>query len=73
LAASSSSSIQTGSGASNLLAIVANNNTISLYINNQLIASVVDSNYSSGHIAFFAQSEGNLTEVAFTNLKVWNL
>jgi serine/threonine protein kinase len=73
LAASSSSSIQTGSGASNLLAIVANNNTISLYINNQLIASVVDSNYSSGHIAFFAQSEGNLTDVAFTNLKVWNL
>jgi serine/threonine protein kinase len=73
LAASSSSSIQSGSGASNLLAIVANNNTISLYINNQLIASVVDSNYSSGHIAFFAQSEGNLTEVAFTNLKVWNL
>lgn len=73
LAASSTASIQTGSGASNLLAIVANNNAISLYINNQLIASVVDSNYSSGHIAFFAQSEGNLTEVAFTNLKVWNI
>lgn len=73
LAENSSSSIQTGSGASNLLAVVANNNQFSLYVNKQLIYSAVDSSYSNGHIAFFAQSEGNYTEVAFTNLEVWNI
>ena len=68
-----SNAIQTGPGATNIIAAVANSDQISLYANNQYIASAVDNNYSVGHIALFAQSEGNTTDVNFSNLMVWTM
>jgi hypothetical protein len=67
------SAIQPGTGATNVIAAVANGDQISLYANNQYIVSAVDNNYSLGHIAVFAQSEGNTTEVIFSNLMVWTM
>jgi hypothetical protein len=58
-------------GALNLIAIVANSNTFTLYINHQLINSVQDSTYSQGQIGLVADNDNSPTEVAFSNAKVW--
>ncbi|HEY6284120.1 MAG TPA: hypothetical protein VIX20_00525 [Ktedonobacteraceae bacterium] len=42
-------------------------------MNNQHIDSVSDSAYSQGEIGVAASSNGNPTEVVFTNAKVWTL
>ena len=55
----------------NTIAVVANSDQISLYANQTFLASAVDSNYSNGHIGIAAQSQGNQTEVAFSNMKIW--
>jgi hypothetical protein len=68
----SNAGIQTGPGATNVIAVVANSGQISLYVNNQLLKVVTDNTYTDGHIALFAQSEGNTTEVDFRDLKVWS-
>jgi hypothetical protein len=51
---------------------VANGSNISLYVNNQQIDNVSDSTFSQGEIGV-AASNNNLTEVVFTNAKVWTL
>src|SRR5438309_889978 len=63
--------IHSGLGQSNLLGVVANNTSISLYVNDQLINSIQDSNYSQGQIGVEADSNNSPTEVVFTNAKVW--
>jgi eukaryotic-like serine/threonine-protein kinase len=69
LASGNSSAIS--SSQVNTIAVVANSNQISLYANQTFLASAVDSNYSNGHIGIAAQSQGNQTEVAFSNMKIW--
>ncbi|HEX6481853.1 MAG TPA: serine/threonine-protein kinase, partial [Ktedonobacteraceae bacterium] len=68
-----SSSYIKGSGSSNLLAVVAVGNTISLYVNNTLLAKVTDSTYSSGQIGLASSENSNATEVAYSNAKVWKI
>jgi len=63
--------IHSGLGQSNLVAVVANNTSISLYVNDQLINSIQDSTYSQGQIGVEADSNNSPTEVVFTNAKVW--
>ncbi len=53
---------------------------IDLYINQQRIASVIDTSYSHGEIGLLAYDSGHpnnpanpLVEVVFSNLKVWDL
>ncbi len=65
------SAIHTGLNQSNLVAVVAQGSTIELYVNNQGIDSVSDSNYSQGHIGVAASDMNNPTEVVFSNTKVW--
>ena len=67
----STSSIHVGLGHTNLIAIVANNDTVNLYVNHQLINVQQDSTFSSGQIAVVAENENNPTEVVFRNAKVW--
>ena len=57
----------------NLLAIVANNNTIDMYLNNQKVDSITDSTYSRGHLGVIADAHTSPTEVKYSNIKVWNL
>jgi hypothetical protein len=63
--------IHTGTGQMNVLAVVADGSTTTLYINQQNITSITDTTYSQGQIAVVAEEINNPTEVAFTNAKVW--
>ena len=66
-----SSTINTGLNQSNVIAVVATNNNFDLYVNKQFITSVKDSTYNSGYIGVIAVPGNSLTEVAFSNAKVW--
>ena len=57
----------------NLLAIVARNDTMDMYVNKQYLASVTDSTYGTGQIGVTAEDITNSTEVVFSNVKVWKL
>ena len=65
-----SPSIKTGLNQTNVIAVVANGNSLVLYVNKQQIASVNDGTYSNGQIGVIAESTQNPTEVAFTNAEV---
>lgn len=65
--------IHTGLNASNTIAVVAKGSTIYLYVNQKYLASTTNSTYSSGSIAVFAEDHTNATEVAFSNVQVWQL
>ncbi len=70
----SSTSIHTGLNRYNLIAVVAKGNTIDFYANQKKIDSVTDSTYSKGEIALAAEVQtSDLTEVAYSNAKVWEL
>src|SRR5260221_1172823 len=66
-------SFHIGLNQSNLVAVVARNNTIDLYVNKQYVTTVNDHSYSHGQIAVVAEDEGNVTLVLFSNAKVWKL
>lgn len=73
LTKSASSVIQTGLNSFNTLAVVVQNGTISLYVNQRLIDTVNDSTYSQGQIGVFAGNDVNFAEAVFSNAKVWTL
>ena len=66
-------SIHTGLNQSNLIAVVAQGNTITLFANNQRLATVSGNTLNSGQIAFIASSVGSPTEVEYSNAKLWAL
>lgn len=68
-----SSAINTTAGQPNTLTVVARANNFYLYINKQFITTISDSTYSSGEIGLFASDQSNATDVAFSNLRAWNL
>ena len=68
-----SSAIRTGLNQANLIAVVAQGNTITFYVNNQYIGSVVNNLYNQGSVAVSATALANPTEVVFSNAKVWTL
>ncbi|HLJ36179.1 MAG TPA: serine/threonine-protein kinase [Ktedonobacteraceae bacterium] len=57
----------------NVIAVVANNTAISMYINHQFVTTIQDSTYSHGQIGVAVDSNNNSTEVVFSNAKVWTL
>ncbi len=65
--------IHTGLNASNTIAVVAKGSNIYLYVNQKYLASTTNSTYSSGSIAVFAEDHTNATEVAFSNVQIWQL
>jgi hypothetical protein len=73
LASGSSPAINTGVNQTNVLKVVAKGSSISIYVNNQLIANVHDSLSSSGVIGMMAVDFTNPTDVAFNNAKVWQM
>jgi eukaryotic-like serine/threonine-protein kinase len=60
-----------GLNQTNVLAVVANGHGITLYVNNQQIASLNDSSYDRGQIGVIAYPYSDPTEVVYTNAKVW--
>jgi len=58
----------------NLLAVVANGNTLDLYVNKQHLASVTDNTFSAGRIGTAVQSDdGSASDAAFSDLMLWIL
>jgi eukaryotic-like serine/threonine-protein kinase len=68
---SGNTAINTTSGQSNILGVVANGSQIDLYVNHQKIDSVTDTTYSQGEVGVAAYDSTNPTEAIFTNAKVW--
>jgi serine/threonine protein kinase len=55
----------------NVVGLLANGPAMTLYVNRQQVASVDDSSFASGTIAFVAQDTTNPTEVAYSNARIW--
>jgi hypothetical protein len=68
-----SSQITTGLNSQNELDVLANNNTLYLYVNQGFITSVTDSTLSSGQIGVVAIDTSTPVVAQFTNAQVWNL
>src|SRR6266436_2736300 len=69
-----SPAVHQGLGKTNTIAVVAQGNTITLHVNHQQIASVIDSTSSHGLIGLVVSSYapgGYPTEVAYSNARVW--
>ena len=73
---STSPAIKQGLNQTNLIAVIAQGNSIGLFVNHQLIDSVNDNTYSSGRIGVIVDpigGNGYPTEVVFSNAKVWTV
>jgi serine/threonine protein kinase len=68
-----SSAIHQGLKQNNLVAVMAMNNQLDLYINKQKIASLIDNTCNKGLFALFALDSNEATEVAFSNAKIWQI
>jgi len=68
-----SSAINTGVGQSNDMAVIANNTSLYLYVNQQLVTSAVDSTLNAGQIGVAAIDYSTPTEVEFSSVQVWKL
>jgi hypothetical protein len=75
LQANGSSAIHAGQGQQNTIAVVANGSTLTFYVNEQEIAQVQDSSYTSGEIGLLAdpRDSGQVTDVAYIKARVWTL
>jgi len=72
----SNTAIHTGLNQPNLVAVVAQGSTLELYVNQQKFDTITDSAYSHGRIGVAAEGfteSHSLTEVAFSDVKVWKL
>jgi hypothetical protein len=59
---------------SNCIAVKANGDEIDLYVNGQLIDSIIDDpGYSQGTVGLFADAFNNATTVTFQNATLWTL
>ncbi len=71
-----SAAIHKGLGQTNVIAMVAQGSMITLYINNVLVAHLTDSTLTHGQVGLVAaayQTNGQPTEVAYSNAKLWTL
>ena len=66
-------SFQNGPGQSNLLAIVATGDEMTLYVNHTLTTKVKDGTYSQGQIGVAATADESPVEVVFSQARVWEL
>jgi hypothetical protein len=71
-------SFNKGLNQDNLVAVVVQGSSISVYINRAQVMTVVDTTYSSGHIGVIAlvgqgatPNRNGSTEIAFSNAQVW--
>lgn len=68
-----SSLIKTAYGQPNILTVIAQGNSLNLYINKQFAAHINDSTFASGAIGVVAEDSSNPTDVAFNNVRVWKI
>ncbi len=69
----SSSAVTTGQNQTNVVTVVAQGAELNMYVNNQFVLTMNDSNITEGSIGVGALDDSNSTDVAFSNAKVWTL
>lgn len=69
----SSGAIKQGLDQTNLVAVLAQGSSITVYVNQQKIGSMNENSFSHGSIGLIASEVSNGTEVAYSNAKVWTL
>ncbi len=57
----------------NLIAAVAYGTTISVYVNNEFIASVQDNTYTNGQIGVYGEGDNGPADIIASNARVWRL
>jgi type II secretory pathway pseudopilin PulG len=65
------SGMHQGLNRTNLVGVVAQGSSFSLYVNKQLVTTFTDSTYGSGQIGVDALDNGNATDVTFANQRLW--
>jgi hypothetical protein len=73
LKAGSSATLGTGRGHSHLLTVIARGSALYLYLDKDFIDQVVDATSTEGQVGFFASSDQGSTDVAFQNVKIWEI
>ncbi|HZU67221.1 MAG TPA: protein kinase [Ktedonobacteraceae bacterium] len=68
-----SSAITTGLPATNVLAVVVQNGSIRLYVNQTDIANISNTLYPSGQIGVFSGNDTDIADAVFSNARVWQL
>ena len=68
-----SAAMNTGLDQTNLIAIIANGNTITVYVNHHQIDTMSDSSYSHGLIGLGAFKKRLPTQVVYNDARVWSL
>lgn len=71
LTSNSSSAIVTGLPSNNVLAVVVQNGTITLFVNQTNIAQVSDATYTHGQIGVFTGNDTNAAQTIFSHARVW--
>ncbi len=66
-----SAAIRQGLNAENVLAVVAQGNSMTLYVNHSSVGSVTDQSYDAGQIGLYAVVYSHATEVVFSNARLW--
>lgn len=73
LLSSTSALIKQGQNQTNTITVVARGSNIFFYINGQYLDGVSNNTLGSGKIGLFGESNTNPTDVAFSNVEVWQL
>jgi len=73
LASGPSSSINTGLGQTNIIAVVAQGSSLDLYLNYEKVVHMTDNTYSHGQIGVFVGDSGSAADGVFSDVKVWTL
>jgi hypothetical protein len=73
LVSGSSEFIQKGANQTNQLAVLAQGDIISLFINGKYVDSVTDNTYHSGQVGIYVDSDADVVEGVFKDLQVWKL
>lgn len=71
LALGSSSAIHTGLNQTNQIAVVANGDSITVYVNMQPVVQVTNGTIASGYIGVVGQDVNNSTDVSFSDAHIW--
>ena len=72
LRSGSSPAIKTGLNQANVITAIVNNSNFYFYVNHQFVTSDSLNDYTQSDVGFSVQADNQLTEAAFSNMKLWN-
>ncbi|GHO97211.1 hypothetical protein KSF_072590 [Reticulibacter mediterranei] len=73
LKSSSTPKLDVGRGRPHLFTVIARGSTLYLYLDKNFVDQAIDANYTAGQVGLFAASGQGPTDVAFRNVKIWEI